>query len=58
MLKKYGFIVFIFSVFLVACSNENEDELIEGNSSYETQSILSKSAGTFQITSHFDNWLQ
>lgn len=58
MLKKYGFIVFVFSIFLIACSTESEDDLIKGNGSYETPTLLNKSPGTFQITSHFDNWLQ
>ena len=58
MLKKYGFIVFVFSIFLIACSTESEDDLIKGNGSYETPTLLNKSPGTFQFTSHFDNWLQ
>lgn len=58
MLKKYGFIVFVFSIFLIACSTESEYDLIKGNSSYKTPTSLNKSIGTFQITTHFDNWLQ
>ncbi len=28
MLKKYGSIVFVFSILLIACSSESEDELM------------------------------
>lgn len=52
MLNKLYRTLFFTSIVLLGCNSEKEEIIIDN------QKSQTKSSNTFQITSHFDNWLQ